>query len=431
MFTNIKYAYYGLSKRIVSSLLAIIQLSICFTFIYFIIQGNSTVGSEVERITSIFNGRYIYGAAIHDDLKILSNKEEFENSKKFFAYLKENPNFIHVTYSDSAINLENFHGINKVMAPGGNGDHYSWVKCIDIGENFMNTFKFQMDNGRIFSNSDFNKSFNETIPVILGYNYKEFFKVDDEIKYRNQYGGGTRTLKVIGFLKENYYFVSNSNSGFYTINLDSYVIYPKQSVENTMSLKIGQEGYDDMKNLLELRYLRDSLIVINTDNFKEKDTILNDINEQVKKLYLQGDINLENLTNKSDTLINNFNSSVRELKSLAYITMLFTSIGMISTSLDSIRKRFKEFGVHLAYGCTLINILKRILYEIIILTTISLFLSIIFITIINKSYGLNVTIIDLMSLLKLIVFSIILALIIWIPSAIKVLKSEPTNLMKR
>lgn len=434
MFLNIKYAYYGLIKRSKSSLLAIIQLSICLAFFYFIIKSNTNIGNEVERITSIFKGRYIYAVSVHDDQSILNNSDKLKNSEAFCKYLKESSRLTHVTYTCSNINLQNFNGVNKFISPGGRGESYSWVRSIDVSENFMKNFAFEIEQGRNFSDNDFRKDIKDAIPVILGPDYKNFFNINDEIKYNNMYGGGIRKLKVIGFLKKNYYFLSNSelNPRFDTINLDSYVIFPIQPIENTMSLKEYDKGYSYMKNVLEFRNLLNSLIIINTNSKTEKDKIIYEINNEVKKLNLQTDITIEDLTNKSDTLINRFNNSVRESESVAYMTILFTSIGIICTSLNSIKKRYEEFGVHIAYGCTIKDISIRIFHEIFMITTASLILACFFIVIINKKFRLpNEAIISWICLIKLILFSIMLSLIISILPILKILKSKPTDLIKR
>lgn len=434
MFLDMKYSWYGLAKRIGSSLLSIIQLSICFIFLYFIIQGNDNIGNEVERITSIFKGRVIYTVTIKDDMSFLQNNNKLEKSIEFYEYLKNNDKIKHIAYEDGHINLQNFNGINKFMAPGGNNNNYSWVNCIDVDKSFMKNFDFQINQGRNFNDNDFKKSSKDTIPVILGQNYKEFFDVNDEIQYSNKYGNinDIRKLKVIGFLKQNYYFVSNNSIDSNTINLDGYVIFPLQSIENTIGLKQDDNSYNDMKNLLELRYVRGSLIVINAVDKTEKEKRINEINNEAKKLNLQNDIQLKDLTNKSDTLVNNFNGSVKEFTIIVYTTILFSAIGIICTSLSGIKKRFKEFGVHLAYGCTIINISKRILYENFIITIISLIISCTTIAIIHKYSALTQeSIINWISLIKVMLFSIILALIISIPSVVKILKNELINLIKR
>jgi ABC-type antimicrobial peptide transport system permease subunit len=431
MFLDIKYSWYGITKRTISSLLAIIQLSVCFTFLYFIINANDSVSTEVKQINSIFTGRYIYSINIKNDIPFLSSKNELLKLDKVSEYLKNN-NVTHIAYEDGHINLQNFSGINKFMAPGGNNGDYTWVRCIDVDESFMENFQFEVNEGRNFKSNDFEKGSKESIPVILGPNYKEFFNVNDEIVYKNKYGNNDiRKLKIIGFLKNNYYFVSNKGIDT-TINLDSYVIFPLQSIDSSIGLSQGDKGYDTIMNLLKLRYVRGSLIVFNSNDKAEEETIINGINNEVKKLSLQDDIELKDLTNKSETLVNNFNDSVREFKILVYMTMIFSAVGIICTSLSSIKKRFKEFGVHITYGCSIINISKRILYEILILTTIAFIISSIIIIVIHKNSALvPESIINWVSLTKVAVFSIALAVIISIPSIVKILKCEPVDLIKR
>ncbi len=435
MFLNIKYAYYGLVKKIPNTLSAIIQFSICFTFLYFIINQNTNISNEANRITSIFNGRDIYSVKMYDNFNTYSDNEKVNKFKILSESLKTNPKITHVGYEDEEIHVQNFNGIDNFLASMSNlGDRkdYSWIRSIKVDDKFMRNFKFEINQGRPFRIEDFNKRPNEATPVILGQNYKQKFKVNDEIKYKNRYGGDIRNLKVVGFLKSNYYFVGSSNTNFEPINLDSYVIFPKQSVENTMSLKEDNAEFNMMKDVLKLQNLKNSLIIINPDFKNDKDKIITEITKEVENLGLQNEIEFKDLTNKNNALVNSFNSAVKEHKIIVYMAIVFTSIGMICTSLNNIRKRDKEFGVHISCGCTKNDIAKRIFYEVSLVTAISLIISCILIVLISRSFRtINEPIISWIPLIKLISFSVILSIVISIPPVLKILKKEPENLIKR
>lgn len=429
MLNNLKYAFHGIVKNITYTLIALLQFTFSFTFLYFIIQENIYINNEVNRITSILDERHIYGIKVPDDSIILRDKSLLKNSLTFQDYLNSKYKIQHVTYSSDFINIQNFNGINNFSQPGPPNNKYSWVRCIEISNNFMDNFKFEIDLGRNFNKRDFNKDLGETIPIVVGANYKKFLNINEEINYISKYGNNedVRKLKVIGFLKPNYYFFTNGNEDFMNINLDSIILFPIQSLDKT----IGTDPTlpkNNMSEVLQLKNIRDSLILIDTKDNNEKNIIFNEVQKELTNLKLNNHMSLVDLRNKSNNLISNFKSSIKEHSTIVYFAILFSSIGIICTTLNNIKHRYIEFGVHISYGANIKSIAIRIYLEIFLIHFTALVLSTIFASIINLY--LKGIAIDIMSLFKLTILVLMLSIIIAAYPIFKIFKSKSAYLLR-
>lgn len=435
MFKNIKYAYNGIARRFIFTILAIIQFTLAFTFLYFIIQQNSSIANEVDRITAIIGGRNLYGTHMTDDAAVFSNKEKFDASMELNKYIDNNPLIKKVVFSNEWINVKNFDGVNKFAGTGALGEKYSWLDCANIDESFADNFKFEVKAGRYFIKDDFKKGINDEIPVVLGSYFSNYFKINDEIEYINNKNGDRNTnrkMKIVGFLKENYYFFFGGNSNYMNRNLDRLILFPLHSINDTVDAG-NEEGVKEVSTLYNLVQLRDSLLIIDVKDKAEKDKVIKAISDKRDELKLTELIKFVDISNKGNSLANNFQSSLKEHSILVWLILAFSSIGIICTTLNNIEKRYKEFGVHIIYGARLRDIAKRIYYEIAIVLVTSLIISFIFSNIISKYLKL-VEDNDLVSIItsgKLVFFVLVLSVIISIYPIYKVIKIKPVHLIRR
>ena len=213
-----------------------------------------------------------------------------------------------------------------------------------------------MDSGRFFENEDFNS--NDLIPVILGYGYNDYFKIDDTINYFDEYKNCEKKLKVIGFLQKDTYFYEHTLSPDSVFNLNNYIVFPIQPIDEQMD-----------KENLKIKYLsKFSDVVLISD--KESSSLQNIIQSKSNELNL---INVQIQSGKS--MINSYKDIANTQKKFSItifvIILLFASINVIATFVNYILKRKKEFGIHILCGATIQDIFERIFIEVAILITSS------------------------------------------------------------
>lgn len=423
MLINIKYSFLSLLRNTKTTVLSIIQMSICFVFLYFLINQSLITLTEMKKISSVLENKKFYSFQMIDEINVLNNNENSKRIKDFYEIIKDKYNKNISFYSDENLQLKNFVGIDNFISPGGANKDFSWVRAINIDLNFVNNFNFKIDSGRYFSKEDFEVDRESPTPIVLGNQYKNFFKLDDLIEYKNQYGGDVRKLKVVGFLDKNSIFISDDNS----INLDSYLIYPLKSIKNIISLDSENPEYNNMMNFLQVRLFRESLI-----NSEGKSSILDEINLIIKENSLLNLIYVKDLSESQINLINEFKSSVLDQIIGITLSFIFVTLGLIFNSLNKIKSQYKEFGIHICYGCSIKDIFFRIILEFIFLSLLSFISSIIFI-IAYKLFGSNEIeyIINYKSLIIIFIISLFWGLIISVPSAIKIKSMEITNLVRR
>lgn len=423
MLTNIKYSFLSLIRNTKTTILSIIQMSICFVFLYFLINQSLITLTEMKKISSVLDNKKMYSFEFIDEVNILNNKENSKKIKYFHEIIKnkydENISF----YSDENLQVKNFDGINKFTSPGGSNEDFSWVRAINIDLNFVNNFEFKIDVGRYFSKEDFKSSNSLNTPIILGSEYKKFFNLGDIIEYKNQYGGDIRKLKIVGFLEKNSIFISDEN----TINLDSYVIFSLKDINNTISLDSNNQEYDNMVNFLQIRLFREILI-----QSEENSDIIDDINLMIKENSLSNLIYIKDLSESKINIINEFKSSVLDQIIGVSLSFILVTLGLIFNSLNKIKLQYKEIGIHISYGCSIENIFLRILLEFIFLSLISFISCIIFI-ISYRLFGSKEIeyLINYKTLLIILIISLFWGVIISLPSAIKIKSMEITNLVRR
>lgn len=109
-------------------------------------------------------------------------------------------------------------------------------KTLQVSEKFFEAYSIQADEGKLFSKKDYQYNQNQTVPIILGSAYKDFFKLGDTIEA--YYLGPHLKFQVIGFLDaSSFYFRWNSDE---LISCERYIIMP--AFKNLPDNKFGKRA---------------------------------------------------------------------------------------------------------------------------------------------------------------------------------------------
>lgn len=173
-------------------------------------------------------------AATANILEDMSNMEKFEtflqllNSSEYFQYFMVYNHPVYVEgYLGPDENIDGYESSSdlssrtvEILDEKGTYHTCTALKGFWIGSNVVDYFGLQLSDGVDFGNEDYWFNPNETMPIILGANYKDIYNVGDEL-YIDFVFSDTKA-KVIGILEENssiYYRGKHQN-------LDRYIVMP-------------------------------------------------------------------------------------------------------------------------------------------------------------------------------------------------------------
>ncbi|OCN02072.1 hypothetical protein A7X67_04885 [Clostridium sp. W14A] len=100
-----------------------------------------------------------------------------------------------------------FQGEKSVYQYNGKTYASTSIKSTQLSLNCFSKFSLQTDRGRGFQESDYNLHFGDTVPVLLGHEFAETYKVGDQFKAL--YLFSLFNFEVVGFLKEDSYIKQN------------------------------------------------------------------------------------------------------------------------------------------------------------------------------------------------------------------------------
>ncbi len=105
-------------------------------------------------------------------------------------------------------------------------DEPNVINAIQISQNVQKDFALSLQSGRFLSTGDYSSNGTNHIPVLMGYNYLDSFKIGDV--FSSDYLFDPYTFNVVGFLENG----AHIETSLFTYELDSCVVIPSFNVEN-------------------------------------------------------------------------------------------------------------------------------------------------------------------------------------------------------
>jgi len=372
LLKNINYALDSIVNKLLFSIIIIIQLTTSILFLYNGMLFTEQNSKNIEKIESTFSTTKLFKVNDVDELdnlfKVkLKEKNILTKLVAFENFLQNSEEFTCIRFNNDPIAIEKFNGsssfiINTSQDFRGKDKTFTRVYALQGDESFFKNFKFTFSEGRYFEGKDFEAK--ENIPVILGYDYSNIYKVGDRISFCDNISGDEKQLEVIGFLSKDCYFYQKTFSPSSTFNMNNYIIYPMQKYNIS---SIGSDSVDEEK--LADRYISDFFSTMLISNKDEK-YLQNLIQEKSDTL------NLYNIEIQSgENLLNSFKDMCETQKQFSliifFIVFFFTSINMVTSLCNYVSQRRKEFGVHIMCGATMGDLCQRVFFQILILMSLS------------------------------------------------------------
>ena len=159
--------------------------------------------------------------------KLASLEQSLWNESRFQFYTC-NPQIIQVEEKKSDIFLEGYENGDGETAERLIDDKKSYaIKSLIVSNNFFNSTKVKLQEGRIFLEDDYKYDSKKNIPVILGKAYSQYYSIGDT--FECVWLGQTLTLEVVGLLDKDSFYLSSANNDF--VSAERYVIMPSLKIE--------------------------------------------------------------------------------------------------------------------------------------------------------------------------------------------------------
>lgn len=351
---SLKYSIREILKTYKLSILLIILITFLTISIYNTITTKFYFNEKVRAMDFIESRGDIYGISLINGEEVYV-KRQCKDTDKVINYIKSLKDVKSAIINNTELQIKSFNGDKEFRQDDNNFSmpsslNYMYINSIEVGDTFFEGFDIKLSDG---NKNNLFKNYNDGIPVVLGNAYKGIYSIgsivdamyyDEKIKF-----------KVVGFLDKGQYFTTNGNNfnNLFIGNMDNFILIPiDKSIQNR-----------DIS----------SYSLIFDKNFKEKDKIFKDIQEEGKKYDIQ--ISFSPLTAEIEGLNNTKKQELGIRLLFLFIIMIFSIVTLLVVFINKISIRKKEFGVHIMSGARLYDISKMVLIEFLIITLLSLILS--------------------------------------------------------
>lgn len=384
-----KYAFNNIKRHKFIFFLLILQLILGLFSAYFMINTSNVLNKEISKNRHLFNDGNVY--RLSGNWEYYLSEDSKLDTKAIFNEISAIPEIkipymINLGLGTDLNNAKNLSSVSNNI--DGNEIYFNGLA---INETTIEKFDLSLLEGRKFSTNEYEDTSN-TLPVILGYNFKKFLKLGDELKIFSE--NPEQRIKVIGFLKKDSYLPQYIGS-----SLD-----PQDKIINLNNIILTTTKYIDINSLYPLLLQNSYLFVDNNIS----DLKIIDIKSKIKTIFLRHGVEINVLSEKLG-----IDLTIEELKEKQMISLVssvvilfFTLMTTIVTIINSINMCKKEFGTYLLCGFNINDLTKIVLGELFILNGISFGIYFIISLVVFKKLSLYVFI---LTVLLVISYTILLS----------------------
>ncbi|GKS13900.1 hypothetical protein YDYSY3_49000 [Paenibacillus chitinolyticus] len=297
-----------------------------------------------------------------NEKNFLNREGVLEDFKDFYKDLTHQKEFTFLERIMQPIYLADFKGKEKFNYGYEDGDpatpyssegmNYAFVKAVSINEATWNEFTFRISQGRPFDKKDFSMSNQGVMPAVLGYEYRDVYKIGDRLQIQHYFKNFT--MEIVGFLEKNSAMPARGQGDL--LYLDRYIVLPSVVVSEP---PVTEEDYTFQK-ISNLTKLSGTIQLENGYTLASFAAYF----EELRQRYQMFDFDI-------------WNSSPWELKILKFtagenighmltigLLMAGFAVLMLSVIMSSkIRRNRSQYGVHLLCGGSMRHITGFVLLE--------------------------------------------------------------------
>lgn len=390
MITQLKFALGDIKSRPLAFILSFIQIMCALLMIAmscFILDNTFDYRSKFNIFEDTSEMYFIRDNTTEEHFNKMWEDEKHSEKKayEFYQFLNDNNDNICYSFNSNVTMLNTATSLNTAeYIDEDNGAIYRTLK---INKNFAKYFKLECKTGQIFSNSDYNDK-NKTTPVVLGYNYKKYYKIGDEI---------IKNHIVIGFLAKKSFYLDPKSCGD-ILYLDNTIITPMIINEKT-----------DICDF-DTAIMSTTILTKNPKNLEL-------ISKKSEELGLY-DISFTNYSEQLNSIVSRALKKVMIILMIVALVLFFCVVCLVCSMLNFVETHKREFAVHLLCGATKFDFIVRIIWQIAVIIILGDFITF-------AVFKLSLAFIGTL-LISLILLMIILALPI-----LKIRNQSVNELLKR
>lgn len=424
LFHKIDKIITNLSQKLFFTISTIIQFAFAFALIYISLQLFINYIDANKKINNSFGENQLFSIQNNEDYaKKLYKKNNIDDYNNFYNYINKNYKIINMLEDNFFVtdfdNIENFVVPNTPVTNVGE-DNYYILNSLTVNNNYFENFNIKLSNGRKFNYDDYNPKDNDSeIPIILGSDYSEIFKINDKIHFYDSYSNSKKTGTIIGFLEKGQFYIKKPVAIENIVSLDKTVLIPSQPIK--------ENNQDILNNKsTNLNNLKLYLQITNSYFVDLNDSDISNLKEQSNKFNFF-DISIVSMDDSISIFKEIFKQQQIIYISILILILLISSISMITNIINSINDRKREFGIYFAMGATKKYIIDLVVYEIFILIFSAALLSTLIIKYFNPS-DINIFDINTYGLMCLIV--LIISMLISLIPLLKIKNTPMSSLLR-
>lgn len=424
LFHKIDKIITNLSKKLFFTISTIIQFAFAFALIYISLQLFINYNDANKKITNSFGENQLFSIQNNEDYaKKLYKKNNIDDYNNFYNYINKNYKIINMLEDNFFVtdfdNIENFVIPNTPVTNVGE-DNYYILNSLTVNNNYFENFNIKLSNGRNFNYDDYNPKDNASeVPIILGNDYSEIFKINDKIHFYDSYSNSKKTGTIIGFLEKGQFYIKKPVAIENIVSLDKTVLIPSQPIK--------ENNQDIINNkLTNLNNLKLYLQITNSYFVDLNDSDILNLKEQSTKFNFF-DISIVSMDDSISIFKEIFKQQQIIYISILILILLISSISMITNIINSINDRKREFGIYFAMGATKKYIIDLVVYEIFILIFSAALLSTLIIKYFNPS---DINIFDINTYGLMCVIVLIISMLISLIPLLKIKNTPMSSLLR-
>lgn len=372
---RVKYALKSVKSNKAFSLVLILQLICIFIAMYNIIDYSNTINYLSEKVEKIYANRSIYRFGYDEESFFTINNQD--EGLKLIKELSDSEEYIFTIAAPTEIPVILFDGYRQFIYQNcpiietQDKQRYTYINSFSVNKNALDAYNVELESGRYFKESEYEQLEEGVLPIILGHDYKDIFKVGDIIEYVMI--NDIYKAKVVGILKEdetipikfdNNNVEANGNVDSNNYNLNGIMLIPYG--ENTIMNKLN------ISNVFWYNFvLLDSSL-----EDKRKDSILNEIEDKIENT-IDSKFNRKSYDKEITLELDKYKELKANYSLTAIVAIVFSAITMIVSMLNSIKKRKREFGIYISCGATMKDIIGIIFFQMIAMVVIAIISTII------------------------------------------------------
>lgn len=342
MITQLKFSLSDILSKPFTFIFTFIQITASLLLIAFSFSTISNLLEFKSKFDIFENTNDVYMIWDNTDdnyfNELMNNDIENTEAKAYelYSYINNMDNIKTYSFIQDGINIDtniDLYNINPIEIYDDGENIFITYDLIQVNENFVNFYNLHCESGKIFSQSDYSQINSET-PVVLGFNYKEHFKIGDKINDE---------FVIVGFLEKGSFYLDPKSYGE-ILTLDNSIIAP---------MIITKESH-----LLDIDYAITATTIF-TDNTNK----LNAIKQKSDNLGVY-DISFRSYSDQLNRITKDTLNQVAIMIAIIFIILFFCIICFISTLLNFIETHKREFSVHLLCGAIKSDFILRIIWQI-------------------------------------------------------------------